>query len=211
MSQDIVIKRIINNPIDSNCYVIRKCKNTECLIVDPGDKHSLELLDYLNTNNLKPSHIILTHEHFDHISGVTKLREEFDCKIIASKTCSDNIQHPKKNLSIFYDQIGFHCEPADIVFHDEELLFVWADIIITLFKTPGHSEGSICVIIKDNLFTGDTINKGEKTITKLPGGNPSRLKNSISKILSLKKSINTVYPGHNNPFKFEALININQE
>ena len=72
------VKRIKNNPIDSNCYVIYdKALGDDCIIVDPGSEDNSNLYDLLNSENLYPQYIILTHEHFDHCWGVDLLVEKY--------------------------------------------------------------------------------------------------------------------------------------
>lgn len=197
------VEKIVNKPIDSNSFIIYTDKNKSCIIVDPGSEKSKNLIEFINEKQLEPEYIFLTHEHFDHIWGVNKLKDIYDVKIISSKECSLNIVNKKKNLSVFYDQVGFDCYPADILIEDIENKLSWNDNCIRFFKTKGHSEGSICFSISNYLFTGDTLIKDEKTVTKLPGGNKEKLILSNVLLLNNFEKINPlVYAGHNQPFFF---------
>lgn len=201
----IYVKRILNKPIDSNCFVIRKTEIRSCLVIDPGTEDCKELICYLEKKKITPEYIFLTHEHFDHIWGVERLRKIYGCKLIASNECSNAIINPKKNLSIFYDQIGFHCNKADLGFIDLLYDFMWHDQKVKFYKTPGHTIGSICVLIGRDLFTGDTLLQKNKTITKLPGGSTDKLINSIKLIYSLRNKFSKIYPGHGMEFSLEEL------
>ena len=204
MNQKVLIERIQNSPVDSNCYLIRNFETKFCILVDPALGNGDILYEYLIKKGLKLEYVILTHEHFDHISSVELLRNIFDCKVIATKECSEHIGHPKKNLSLFRDHIGFICAPADIII-DENTYLQLAGILVKFYITPGHSEGSLCLSIGNNLFTGDTILKGYTTVVKLPGGSKRKLRQSIEKIFSNFDSHTTVHPGHGQAFQLSEV------
>ncbi|WP_054719138.1 MBL fold metallo-hydrolase [Marinifilum fragile] len=112
----VIIKQIVSNPIDSNCFILHQPNNQSCIIIDPGAENTTAVCEYIQNNMLEPEGILLTHEHFDHIMSVESLRKQFDCKLFASKKCSDKIVDSKKNLSLFYNNIGFKCKSADVFF-----------------------------------------------------------------------------------------------
>ena len=200
------IKQIVNQPVSSNCFVIYNSVGSNCVIIDPGSKSLSDIAEFIVHNKLKPSYIILTHGHFDHIWSVDYLRSKFRCKLICSQTCSDSIQSNKKNLSLFYDEIGFEINRADILIEDINYQLIWYNCKFSFFDTPGHSECSICIKINDIIFTGDTIIKNLKTITKIPGGSKSSLKESLLKIENII-SIDTVFfGGHNEIFNYKEYI-----
>tara|TARA_R110002073_G_scaffold322276_2_gene498832 strand:+ start:13144 stop:13770 length:627 start_codon:yes stop_codon:yes gene_type:complete len=198
------VEKILNSPIESNSFLIYTNENKSCVIVDPGTENCKSLFEFIKKKQLEPEYIFLTHEHFDHIWGVNKLKNTYnDVKIIASRECSLNIVNKKKNLSVFYNQVGFDCYPADILIEDIGLKLFWNDSYFKFFKTKGHSEGSICFSISNYLFTGDTLIKDEKTVTKLPGGSKDELALSNILLLNEFQTINPlVCSGHNDSFFF---------
>lgn len=202
----VLIKMIKNHPIDSNCFVIYSGLNSNCIIVDPGTEDCKELLSFLHENNLIPQNIILTHEHFDHIWGVNKLLEIFDCTIISTKKCLDNIISKKKNLSIFYDQVGFEILRTNKIIQVSNNDLNFGNFEIKFKETPGHSEGSVSFWINKNLFVGDVFIKGVKTVTKLPGGSKKQLVDTISELSELFRDDNMmVYPGHGEVMAFNEI------
>lgn len=203
MRNGLVVRRFINHPVKSNCYVLHYKGDSEAIIIDPGSQNIDELKKYIDINCLRIEFVIITHEHFDHIWGVNILRDHYKFKLIASEYCSDSIQHSKRNLSLYFDQKGFICKAAEITFDKDEYEVLWSSSRIKLIRTPGHSEGSICILIGDSLFTGDTIIKDEETITKLPGGSKEKLRQSLYKLHLIKGDITTIYPGHNESFSAE--------
>ncbi|MDP1622528.1 MAG: MBL fold metallo-hydrolase [Bacteroidales bacterium] len=202
----IHIKLIKNKPVDSNCYVISRDEDKNCIIIDPGDKEGEQLIGYLNGGGFIPVFIIVTHEHFDHIWAINKLKGIFKVNLICSQYCSEKIISSKGNLSVFYDQVGFSAFPADILVEEINYTLKWDDHLIKFISTPGHTGGCICVEIENNLFTGDFMIKGAKTNTKFPGGDAAILHSSFSsmKLLYQDKNIQ-VFPGHGEPFYFHEL------
>lgn len=195
------VNTFINAPISSNCYVIHQGDSPSCIIIDPSTEDCFEVIDYIVKNRLTPDFIFLTHEHFDHIWGVNRLKELYDVQLICSKSCSDAIVNNKTNFSLFFNQKGFVLAPADKTVEKLDGFLTWNNVEIEFIGTPGHSPGSICVFMENLLFTGDTLIKNTKTVTKLKGGNVDALKASL---LSIEKRFCggqvCVYPGHGEKF-----------
>jgi hydroxyacylglutathione hydrolase len=197
----ILVKRVINRPVDSNCFVIYQKGCTKCIIVDPGTSDCAELFNFFQEHNLVPDYIFLTHEHFDHLCGVNKLKDSYGCKIVCSKLCSDKIVDRKKNMSVFYDQIGFQSYPADIFLEDINNKLVWNDIEFEFTKC------SVCISVENKLFTGDTIIKDHKTVIKFPGGSKEELLNTLDHLFLKFRDKNTlVFPGHGECFLLEEIV-----
>ena len=204
---ELDIERIINLPINSNCFVIYKSGFSNCIILDPGSKDCSAIINFINSKNLIPEYIILTHEHFDHIWGVNELKSIYNLKIISSKLCNEKIVNRRKNLSIFYDQVGFNSCKSDILTEDINNKLIWNDHLLEFINTPGHSEGSICVYTENVLFTGDTLIKNKVTVTKLPGGSKEKLSFSLNMLITRfaeKKPL--VFPGHGDSFSFNEIV-----
>ncbi|NEW78101.1 MAG: MBL fold metallo-hydrolase [Gelidibacter sp.] len=199
---DFIIKRIINNPIDSNCFVIYSDDSLGCVIVDPGSKDSSELIHFLKNNNLSVEYIILTHEHFDHIWGVNDLKSIYnESKIITTQLCGDKIINKKKNMSVFYDQIGFETYPCDISIESISYSLAWNGMNFNFIKTPGHTDCGMSIVFSNKIFVGDLIIPGYLTVTKLPSGSKNDLLKSFYFIIENYKESNLrVYPGHGNSF-----------
>ncbi|MBR5086199.1 MAG: MBL fold metallo-hydrolase [Muribaculaceae bacterium] len=209
----IEINQIINEPVLSNCFVVfDKAVGNFCIVVDPGSNNNSTLLNYLNSNDLVPQFIILTHEHFDHCWGVNELRERYkDVKLLCSKICSTAIQDMKKNYSVFFEQPGFAIDAADIELSDASHSMKWNDHILEFTPAKGHSSSGIFLKIDKFIFTGDELIKDFKTVTKLKTGSKEKLKESIRYLKSMKGEGIKVCPGHGNCFlldnyEFELLM-----
>jgi hydroxyacylglutathione hydrolase len=206
-TDSLVIEKIENHPVNSNCYLIRKKGANNCIIVDPSFKN----YSLLEIRNIKLDYIILTHEHFDHIGSVQYLRRKYDCKVVSSVNCSANITNAKKNLSLFYDKVGFCCDPAEILIHTSHSSISWDGFDLIFILTPGHSEGGLCFSVENHLFTGDTIMNGYEPVVKLPGGNKAKLEESINTIVNTFSFDMFLYPGHGDQFQLSTLAVLNDE
>ena len=199
----ITIYQFVWDVLDSNCYVIKE--ENSSLIIDPIDLQ--EFYEFIKDS--KDTTIILTHAHYDHICGLNRVRELVSkTTVICSKTCSINIQSPRKNLSNIANAVlafhenreqrdevqSFGCDSADVVYEGSKEI-QWNDHLIELTEYHGHSPDSECVVIdKRYLFTGDTL-LPIPTVTRLPGGSTKRfVEEDIPRLEALK--IEKVFPGH---------------
>lgn len=198
----ISVKQLLNNPIDSNCFVIfDKTVGGDCVIVDPGSEDNRLLYKFLDSVSLNPEFIILTHEHFDHCWGVNELRTKYPkVKLICSATCSEAIQHKKKNYSVFHQQPGFELVAADVILDVVDWVLNWNGYDIRFVPAQGHSAAGIIFYIDTYVFTGDTLIKDIKTVTKLKTASFDKLKESLSLLEGEKGRGLVVCPGHGEIF-----------
>ncbi|MDY8045189.1 MBL fold metallo-hydrolase [Paenibacillus polymyxa] len=183
--------------------------NNKALIIDPCVSN--DALQLLKDKNIIDVIVLLTHEHYDHISGVNWLRDNFDCKVIAIDQCAQNLPDPKRNASAYFDTLllfhspetkvsGGDIEPysckADETFTDYHC-FNWENHKVEIIHSPGHSEGSVCILIDDMfVFTGDSLIKGNATITRLPGGSKRKYYEITLPFLNSLPKDSIIYPGH---------------
>lgn len=182
----------------------------ECaFLVDPCDMEEVRKF----VGNARIDFAFLTHEHYDHISGVDWVRG-MGAQIIASDACDRNLRDSKLNHSKYYGafcaaqerlkdeaipQVMAYTTQADTTFSEEMRIF-WQGHSILLKKTPGHSTGGACLLLDGkHLFSGDTIFENIDTNIDLMCGSKEQLLNSVEWILSLPNET-VVYPGHYQSF-----------
>lgn len=195
--------------IESNMYVL--LHSDSALVIDPCISADAE--DLLRSVAIKSCTVLLTHEHYDHISGVNRLRELVDCRVICSKTCGELIANPKKNAAAYFasmflgrgaqelemistlSDIRYCCEADEV--YERELRMEWQGLPILLRELPGHSKGSQVIHIAGrHVFTGDNLVPGKATITRLPGGNRSEYETVALPYLRALPRESVIYPGH---------------
>src|SRR5574344_1144424 len=166
-------------------YII--IKNGNAIVVDPHKND--EVYDLLLENNVKNITIMLTHEHTDHISGLSWLKENFNSEIISTKYCSEYLANERLNRPIIATFIleekdrleGTHLleklnkeykpfiNKAD-KFFEEEFEYQWANHNFKFKKILRHSKCSCCIILDEKfIFTGDSLLKDLPVITRFPG------------------------------------------
>lgn len=199
------INRFLNNPVDSNCFVIyNKAIGTDCVIVDPGSRDNGELFSFLDNEQLEPQYIILTHEHFDHCWGVNALVERYHIPIVCSALCAECIQNEKRNCSVFYDnKKRFVITSRSISVESFDFVLSFGNTQIHFFESLGHTNASICFTIDRHLFTGDTLIKDLRTVTKLPTGSMAKLLETKEILQHMQGEGNRVYPGHGDMFELD--------
>lgn len=200
----ILVKKIINKPVDSNTYVLSDFESKYCLIIDPGDSDISKLINYFIDINKTPSSILLTHEHFDHIYGVNEILKLYPkIKVYGSLKTIERIQNKRKNLSFYYDQTGCEILNANFEIIVDDIITI-NSLNIKVLKTTGHTDSSLSYLVEEKLFTGDFLIKDKSVITKFPTGNRLDFLNSFEEH---KKIINRsiIYPGHGEIFNFDKI------
>lgn len=203
---DIDLAVCNDNDFKINSYVLST--GGASIVIDPNNYAQIKAA--LGENRL--DYIILTHEHFDHIMAVNALKDDYGAPLVAQSNTSLNITSPLKNLSRFsgylmelmnvkagakVDEISL--QRADIEFN-ESLELCWQGFKISLFHTPGHSDGSSCILINDWLFCGDSL--FSHTETSFIGGARARRvyeRKSVPFFSSLDKNMR-VFAGHYDSF-----------
>ncbi len=196
-------------------------ENNKCFVVDPaacalsGDENLIT--EYLKAHKLECEGIVLTHSHFDHITGIAPLKAAFP----AAKICihgleagelAGNGQPGPMNQSVLrffgapelLDVVG--AQPAaDTLLREGMTIFGWK-----VLHTPGHTPGSICLYKEAAagdqqglLISGDTLfDYGGYGRTDMYGGDEVEIQKSLARLHREIPAGTLVYPGHDN-FGFE--------
>ena len=165
-----------------NCYIIHDEKSTSCCVIDPGYEADT-ILDKLSELGLTLEAILLTHGHFDHVGAVRDIAADTGCQVYL---CADDLCLPT-NLTagkLYYTQT-----------YAEGTRLHLAGLDITVLQTPGHTPGSVCLLIGDSLFSGDTLFAGSCGRTDLPGGSWTDMQNSLKRMSQIEANL-WVLPGH---------------
>lgn len=166
----------------TNCYIVHEENSTDCLIIDPGYEPKI-LSSYLEEKGLTPEAILLTHCHFDHVGAVKDLAAQYDCKVFLDK--KELAMPPMLTNGPLYYTDGYG---------DGDTLTL-AGIPIQVLETPGHTPGSVCLIMEDTLFSGDTLFAGSCGRTDLPCGDARAMRDSLRRLAALSENYR-VCPGH---------------
>lgn len=193
-----------SEPQWGNMYILQEDNNY--ILIDPNVR-DIEL-----QKGCQIEYIFLTHEHYDHISGVEYGKKKTNAKVVASKECDIGMQNSGINLSNTFQQfcaiqtvrnidlkkiqnVDYACN-ADIVYA-QNLEINWHGNNICFFVLPGHSKGSSGILVNDKfLFAGDSLLRDYPVTGCFPGSSKEDWQQiSIPKLKMLKDEIH-VYPGH---------------
>ncbi len=176
--------------IGTNCYVVSDDKGN-CAIVD-CDGNTTALFHYIAQNNLKPSHILLTHGHFDHIGAVEEVKEKYGCVVCACDKEIPLLSDPSLNASNMSPR-ALSISP-DVTVKEGDTIEV-GDLKFKVIETPGHTLGSVCFIIENAILSGDTLFLGSCGRVDFPTGDPKAMMASLQRLKNLQGDY-VVYPGH---------------
>jgi len=201
------MKRIISQYLKSNMYIITE--RNKAILIDPCISEST--YQYLSQKQIKIDCLYVTHEHYDHISGVNWWKERTGAELFCSRKCAQNIANSRKNMSHYFDifcslqtwqpvdemvPVSDYVCTAEHSFEDGYSA-VWNGHKLVFKELPGHSEGSSALLIDEKIiFAGDSLFKDYETGLRLPGGS-EKLWNEVSKpwLFHLSQDV-IVYPGH---------------
>lgn len=197
------IKRFESTLLRSNMYLV--ADNNHALVIDPcadtspGTGYQVDLM-------------LVTHEHYDHISGVNQWKTQYDAPLLCSSACAAHIAQPKKNLARYFDvfcqlqswmeletmpeaDASYTCT-ADITFENQHTL-IWQGHVIDLMEIPGHSLGSIGILIdQKHFFSGDSMMRDYPIELRFPGGNSKQWERiGLPRISALPAGMH-IWPGH---------------
>ena len=190
----MILHHAVIGDIHTNCYIITDEASGESAAVDCAvfDADYDRLIREAGVSSLK--YILLTHGHFDHISGVKRLKETLGGQIVIHPEDAGTLTDPKKSLNSYVRYAELVPVTPDVLIEEGGELFL-GGTKITVMHTPGHTRGSVCYLTDGKMFSGDTLFRLSMGRTDLPGGSTPTLFASLGRIGCLEGDYD-VYPGH---------------
>lgn len=198
------VARFINSRFSSNTFILSHPKYDGVWVVDPGDTEPV--FEWMKTHQkTSVSGILLTHAHFDHIYGLNEIVSLYpSCVVYIANEYSLNALHnPKINGSKYTEEGPIMIAENVKVEYYKDSMQLWDGVEMKTINTPGHSDDSQCLLVDDMLFTGDTLIKDVRTVTKLRGGSVKKLEESVKMLEALKGNHTQVLPGHGDEFELD--------
>ena len=186
-------------PFYKNGFVAGCEETREAVLIDPGDEVA-GLLAAAARQRLAIRHILLTHAHVDHVTGVPAAKAALGVPVHLHKDDLFLYDHAVEQGAMF----GLHVDPLPPIdrFYTPGEVIGFGQYEVRPLHTPGHCPGGVCLQIGQvggagkDLFVGDTLFAGSIGRTDLPGGDHTTLLASIRNVLFAFEDDATVYPGH---------------
>src|SRR5881394_45500 len=154
-------------------------------LIDPEIRQIDRYPGSLPRGGLTLRYVIDTHTHADHFSAAREIGESLDVPVVAHRDSP--------------------APYADLRLQDGDMLVV-GTLKMQAIHTPGHTRDSMCLLMGDRLFTGDTLLIGATGRTDLPTGDPEALYDSLfDGILKLDPALK-VFPAHDYKQKGSSTI-----
>ena len=191
-NDDLYLEQLLVGPMDNFIYLIGSKSTREVAIIDPAWDIDA-LLNHINEKDLKLASVLVTHYHPDHIGGgmgghsiegIAELLEKDPVKIFVHKLEAEGV----KKVT------GVSDTDLNIVESGDHLTIGENDI--EFLHTPGHTPGSQCFKVNNNLVSGDTLFVQGCGRVDLPGSNSEDMFHSLQKLSALPNET-ILYPGHN--------------
>lgn len=176
----------------TNCYLVISEKNNAVLIDAPSDGEYI--VNVAKENNCEIKKILLTHGHCDHIGAVAEIVKLTDCDVYIHEDDEKKLTDPVGNLTAFFGLLPVERIREVKTVKDGDKISL-DELEFSVLHTPGHTSGSVCYLISDVMFSGDTIFNLSIGRTDMPDGSYSTLARSLKKLCEIEKDY-TIYAGH---------------
>ncbi|MFZ4603018.1 MAG: MBL fold metallo-hydrolase [Caulobacterales bacterium] len=156
-------------------YLIGCPTTRAAALIDP-ELHQIDRYTALaNQLGVRIKYVVDTHTHADHFSAAKQIKEALQVPVVMHRASPAPF--------------------ADLKLDDGDMLIV-GDLRLRALHTPGHTADSMCLVLNDRVFTGDTLLIGATGRTDLPTGNPDQLYESLfGRLLKLEPEM-LVFPAH---------------
>jgi len=161
-------------------YFVGDAKTREVMVVDPAWEVDT-ILKRAKAKDLKIRGVLVSHYHMDHTNGIEELLRTEDVPVYVHKSDVPYLGLKSANIRPVESAYEVKC----------------GNIIIQAIHTPGHTPGSQCFRVRDNLVSGDTLFINACGRCDLPGGNAEDMYFSLTKRLGSLPDSTVLYPGHN--------------
>jgi hydroxyacylglutathione hydrolase len=194
----LTVKSFEFSPIQENTYILYNEFN-DCIIIDPGcyyDAEKDQLVAFLAENKLKPTMLINTHCHLDHVFGNKFIAEKYSLTLQMHENEIPVLAFASTS-GLMYN-LPFDNYEGDFIYLNDGDTIKLGEDELQILLTPGHSPGSLSFYSLKNNFviSGDVLFKNSVGRSDLPGGNHEQLIKSIKEKLLILPAETIVYSGH---------------
>ncbi len=185
------ITRVVG-PVATNVHILADPRTREAIAIDTATPSLAWIADELAARAWTLKLIVSTHGHWDHIGDNAAVAEHAGADIAVHALDRERLTDPQPLWAPF--DIVPSVPAVELA---EGGVVRFGDIRLRVLHTPGHTEGSVCLLAEDDglLYSGDTLFAGGWGRVDLPGGDPAAMAESLARLCSLEDGVR-VFPGH---------------
>ena len=186
------ILHLATGPLATNVWILGDEASGEALAVDTATPSVRWLTDQLADQGWTLKFVVSSHRHWDHIGDNAAVVEATAAKLAAHLEDRHGLIDPAPLSAPMPLPPSV---PALDLAEGSRIRFGAIDL--TVLHTPGHTEGSVCLLepAERVLLTGDTLFAGSWGRTDLPGGSDEQMVESLARLSTLEAGL-AVLPGH---------------
>ncbi len=179
-------------PIATNVHLLADERSREAIAIDTAIPSLAWISAELASRGWTLKLIVTTHGHWDHFGDNAAVAAHSGAPIAIHPLDAHRLVDPQPLWAPF--EIP-PCVPAVELAEGGEVRF--GSIRLAVLHTPGHTEGSVCLLSADDglLFSGDTLFAGGWGRVDLPGGSADQIVDSLARLATLDPRL-AVLPGH---------------
>ena len=166
---------------ETNCYILYDETTKNAVLTDPGYEPE-RILAKLRELGLTLKAVLLTHGHFDHVGATAPLAEAVGCRVYVHE--AELSMPPYLRRGLRYTD-----------FYGEGDTLDFDSLHFTVLHTPGHTPGSVTLMLGNKLFCGDLLFRGSCGRTDSAGGSWEQMLASLKRVAELPGDYE-IYPGH---------------
>jgi hydroxyacylglutathione hydrolase len=172
------VETSMNDQFLSNTYLVSD-ETGGGFFVDAGGPVE-PLIEAAEREGITPTHVLLTHHHFDHVSELDKIKARWpDIEVLMSPD-EPAVEGTTGELTPGQLQVG--------------------TLTVTALPTPGHTKGMLSLLVDGEVFTGDTLFKNSVGGVRAPNHTTfADIKHSIMDVLLTLPPDTVIRPGHTDP------------
>ena len=179
-------------PIATNVHILADARSREAIAIDTATPCLAWIAKALTEHEWTLKLIVSTHGHWDHIGDNAAVAAHTGAPIAAHPLDRERLERPQPLYAPF--DIAPSVPAVELA---EGGLIRFGELRLRVLHTPGHTEGSVCLLAEDEglLYSGDTLFAAGWGRVDLPGGDPAAMVESIGRLAGLDDRV-AVLPGH---------------
>jgi glyoxylase-like metal-dependent hydrolase (beta-lactamase superfamily II) len=191
----MIIRCIPGGSFLTNSYIVADEETKEGILIDPGSQVE-EVIREIENLGLDVKRIVNTHAHIDHAAGVEDAKETLGAQFYLHPEEEPVLLALPESAIRFPEFRGVRIPKIDRFVEEGDEIPIGRHTA-KVIHTPGHTWGSICLLVDGHVFSGDTLFAGSVGRVDLTGGTSMRqLIHSIKTKLMVLPPHYKVYPGH---------------